>query len=255
MIKIPRFSSILFLALILIAGYSVGLSLLYKRLSVNYKSLKEDMNVSQNTLKRIEEETKRLTQDADAAKKENENLKADALAYLKQQKSLQDATADAQRQLSSYQEFQRKLEAEKAALESELSKLKAENERLLSEMSASHLAKKEARNKGIILEERLQAKISQLEQTLNKERASYHYNLAVIHTNANQFDDAIKEYEEVLKVSPDDADSHYNLGILYEEYLKDKQKAIEHYQRYVGLRPDAEDIDDVKVWIERLGRP
>jgi tetratricopeptide (TPR) repeat protein len=63
---------------------------------------------------------------------------------------------------------------------------------------------------------------------------------------------AIDEYEKALRLNPQDADTHYNLAIIYDEVSKNPKRAIEHYQKYLELKPDAADIDEVKDWITRL---
>jgi len=60
---------------------------------------------------------------------------------------------------------------------------------------------------------------------------------------------ALIEYEKALEAVPDDADVHYNLAILYDEYLLDKKKAIKHYQAYLEFCPDARDAVKVSYWI------
>jgi len=42
------------------------------------------------------------------------------------------------------------------------------------------------------------------------------------------------------------------LGIIYDDYRKDPQKAIAHYQRFLELNPDFEDYYEVQIWIETL---
>ena len=54
--------------------------------------------------------------------------------------------------------------------------------------------------------------------------------------------------------APDDAHLHYNLAVLYDEQIRDKQKAIHHYRSYVNLAPEAEDIPKVMYWIKEAER-
>ena len=60
--------------------------------------------------------------------------------------------------------------------------------------------------------------------------------------------------EHLLKaeqVAPSSDIVQYNLGVLYELYLQDFERAIEHYQRYVELSQN-EDAKKVKRWIRLL---
>jgi tetratricopeptide (TPR) repeat protein len=99
----------------------------------------------------------------------------------------------------------------------------------------------------------LRENVKSLEQTLNKERSIYHYNLAVSFTQAELYDDAIEAYEKSLKFNPDNADAYYNLGLLYANIRNNPEKAIEEYRAYLKLKPDAPDRDEVDAWIRQLG--
>lgn len=60
---------------------------------------------------------------------------------------------------------------------------------------------------------------------------------------------AIRAYERALKLRPDAADVHYNLGILYEQEVGDARTAIRHYEEYLRLQPHAADSDQVRAWL------
>ena len=79
----------------------------------------------------------------------------------------------------------------------------------------------------------------------------HHYNLAIIYENEEKYKEAAQEYEKTLEFAPDDADIHYNLGIVYDEHLQDDEKAILHYRRYLELIPNADDADEVRKWIDQ----
>lgn len=85
---------------------------------------------------------------------------------------------------------------------------------------------------------------------MQREVATMHYNLAVILAGQGRFDAAIREYERVLQVRPDDSDAHYNLAVLYDTEIKDRQKALEHYRRYLSVAPDSPDAANVRLWIK-----
>ncbi len=57
-------------------------------------------------------------------------------------------------------------------------------------------------------------------------------------------------YLEALAAKPDYAVAHYNLALLYDIYLRDIPKAIEHYTRYLALagREDKRTAD----WVNEL---
>jgi tetratricopeptide (TPR) repeat protein len=85
---------------------------------------------------------------------------------------------------------------------------------------------------------------------LRSETATMHYNLAVILTDQRNYPAAIREYEKVLETRPDDADAHYNLAIIYDDYLKNNEKALEHYRQYIKIVPNAPEAQHVRQWMK-----
>ena len=86
---------------------------------------------------------------------------------------------------------------------------------------------------------------------LRSDTATMHYNLAVILTEQQNFPAAIVEYQKVLEIRPDDADAHYNLAVIYDDYLKDNEKALEHYRRYIKAAPETPEAQRVREWIKQ----
>jgi len=76
-----------------------------------------------------------------------------------------------------------------------------------------------------------------------------HYNMGVVFANRGQFKEAEREYLRALRQDPADADTHYNLGVLYDQSLKEYRKAASHYRRYLKLRPQSPDANKVLIWI------
>lgn len=91
--------------------------------------------------------------------------------------------------------------------------------------------------------------MSREDEQFRKEALKFHYNAGLVYDQNRQFELALIEYEKALEAVPDDADVHYNLAILYDEYLLDKRKAIEHYHAYLKFCPDARDAVKVNYWI------
>lgn len=83
-------------------------------------------------------------------------------------------------------------------------------------------------------------------------RADLLYNQAVTHIKNDEFKKAQSCLEEAVEFNPQDKDSYYNLGVIYEVYLKDRNAAAASYLRYVLLEDDAEKADIVKRWIAEL---
>lgn len=85
-----------------------------------------------------------------------------------------------------------------------------------------------------------------------RENADMHYNLGTIFLHNKQYKEAVKEYESVLELRPNDPETHYNLGVLYDDYLKEREKALYHYQKYLSIDPKAPDAKKVESYILSL---
>ncbi len=91
--------------------------------------------------------------------------------------------------------------------------------------------------------------IKDYQDKFKKERIDARYNLAVVFDKNAMYKDAKREYLKVLKIDANDAGTHYNLAILYDDKFNQNRKAIIHYRKYLNLRPDAKDVEQVKEWI------
>jgi len=80
----------------------------------------------------------------------------------------------------------------------------------------------------------------------------YYYNLGLDYLKKGQFIFAEEYFKLALNLNPLDKDAAYNLGILYENYLNDRQKALTFYQQYLNIAPDAPDAQQVRQWIKDI---
>mgnify|MGYP001458645952 CR=1 FL=1 len=83
-------------------------------------------------------------------------------------------------------------------------------------------------------------------------RADALYNEAVIHIKTEEIRKAQSCLEEAVRLNPRDKDAYYNLGIIYERYLKDRNEAVKCYLRYVFLEADEAKAAVVKGWVKEL---
>jgi tetratricopeptide (TPR) repeat protein len=65
------------------------------------------------------------------------------------------------------------------------------------------------------------------------------------------FKDAIKEFEQAIRLAPDWPDVYYNLGMVQEKAEK-YSDAITNLKQYLGLAPNANDAEAVKSLINKL---
>ncbi|MCK9595295.1 MAG: tetratricopeptide repeat protein [Candidatus Omnitrophica bacterium] len=78
------------------------------------------------------------------------------------------------------------------------------------------------------------------------------YNRGVEAIQRREYNQAEASLKESIRLNPKDKDAYYNLGVLYENYFVDKRSALACYQRYVRLAPRAENVRDVRSWIDEI---
>lgn len=67
---------------------------------------------------------------------------------------------------------------------------------------------------------------------------------------ADDIDRAIAAFESALEKRPSLARAHLELGLIFDQHLKDYVRAIYHYERYLELRPQAEKRPYVEQMIQ-----
>jgi len=61
------------------------------------------------------------------------------------------------------------------------------------------------------------------------------FNLASIELENRNPSSAARLYNKILEIKPDDAETHYNLAFLYDNYFIDEKNALRHYKRCIEL--------------------
>lgn len=74
---------------------------------------------------------------------------------------------------------------------------------------------------------------------------------ARVRKKAQDIDGAIELYNKALERKPQLARAHLEVGLLYDSYKEDYNRAIYHYQRYLELRPDSEKVQLIQDLIRR----
>lgn len=76
--------------------------------------------------------------------------------------------------------------------------------------------------------------------------------LAILQRENGQFSDAESNYKKALSIWPFHAESHKNIGILYDLYLGKSADALAHFEAYQQIRGDGD--KQVTGWIADLQR-
>lgn len=74
--------------------------------------------------------------------------------------------------------------------------------------------------------------------------------LGMLYRRSGRLEEARAMYNAALEVAPDDPDTHWNLGILYDRYLPDAPRALQHYERYQALTGSQD--PRLQAWIDAL---
>lgn len=85
---------------------------------------------------------------------------------------------------------------------------------------------------------------------INSNRAAYHNELGIVYRESGQLEKARESYARALQIDPLYSNSHLNIGILFDLYLQEPGKALQHYERYQALLPAAD--SQVNKWIVDL---
>lgn len=92
----------------------------------------------------------------------------------------------------------------------------------------------------------LQYDLELKEEALLREKATYYYNLSVIHFKNGNYDKALEALFYSLEIDNTNADAHYNCAYIYETIKKDKERSLHHYSKYLELVPESEDVEEIR---------
>jgi tetratricopeptide (TPR) repeat protein len=109
-------------------------------------------------------------------------------------------------------------DSEKAAYEAQLADLR--NETAVYKETVS------------VLQQELSAKE---ESSVVVEAGKLHYNVGNFYFRNREYAAAVEEYKKAIMYQPKDADAHYNLAIVNDEYLGNRPEALQHYKRFLSL--------------------
>ncbi len=93
-----------------------------------------------------------------------------------------------------------------------------------------------------VLQQELAAKE---ESAVVVEAGKLHYNVGNFYFRNREYGPAVEEYKKAIMYQPKDADAHYNLAVVNDEYLGNRPEALQHYKRFLSLA--AEDPKAAKV--------
>jgi tetratricopeptide (TPR) repeat protein len=84
---------------------------------------------------------------------------------------------------------------------------------------------------------------------INAANAQAANELGIVERRLGKFSDAEAAYQKAIAAEPNYADAHLNLGVLYDLYLSEPQKALEQFERYIELKGDTKPVSG---WVVEL---
>jgi len=202
------------------------------------RQITDERNQMAGRIKELEKETQPVRKVKDELNKKIKELESEIRVQRSEAGKWQDKASQFEKQNSSLQKQNKesqiiidKLQEKQKSLFKEKSELRQTLNDTVSEL----------------------ASVNKQLNRLKTETADMHYNLGVIFQQQTKWPEAIREYEKVLEVKPDDVHAHYNLALIYDTVRNDRAGAIEHYKRYLDIAPDSEDSARIKERITELG--
>jgi tetratricopeptide (TPR) repeat protein len=134
-----------------------------------------------------------------------------------------------------------------------LNETSAENKKLKEDMGGDRLGKEieDLKRKIKNTEAEKDKALSELskavkqKEILIRDASMLHYNLGSIFFKNRDYKRATEEFKKSLELNPLLADAHYNLAVIFDDYLGDGVSAILHYKKYLELSPNSSDTDKV----------
>ncbi len=90
------------------------------------------------------------------------------------------------------------------------------------------------------------SELSEYDEDFKEKSGRAHYNMGNIYYERGEYRRAVIEYFQAVDFMPYDPDAHFNLAFVSAEFLNDHATALKHYQRYLYLKPNAEDIKFIR---------
>lgn len=85
---------------------------------------------------------------------------------------------------------------------------------------------------------------------LNPDNAAAHNLKGLINLEQGQIKTARDNFSTAIDIKPDYSNAHYNLALVYDIYLQDIARAIEHYSSYLALTTEKD--PETQDWVDYL---
>lgn len=224
------------------------------------ETLKENRDL-RTKMTQYEDTVRKLTLDQGALVSQLRRLSAEKEQWSRKvEEEVEDAKSEARKLEEELKQLEEdRLEVERVRVEAEdrVLAIQEENGKLRALLDQAILESErdqyqqlisEAHKKGEEAAERLSDVVHENE-AMKGELLHLYYDVGKSLYEAREYRRAAAQYEKALKLDPNDSYLHYNLGLIYDYYLKDNRKAARHYRKYLALTPVEEEAKEIR---ERL---
>ncbi|MFA5363154.1 MAG: tetratricopeptide repeat protein [Candidatus Omnitrophota bacterium] len=239
---------------VLLMGLFVFLVLTISRKKAEIDSLNMDLKNKDNKVSRLEKQVEGLNTEKIALAGARLSLEAKLVNLEQDIDSAREKETILSKKLGAFAQEKKKLEDDLAqatrVLQDKLKSLTEENQKESALKTEQYMSQK---NEFINQIEQLNNKLSNLNEensrleksaksasevttrlTREKEKLD-HYRAGLSSENKGDYEAAVKEYEEILKLDPQDADIYCRLSGIYTHNIKDRKKADFYAQGYAVL--------------------
>lgn len=204
--------------------------------------LRSHVRNTNELFQKLQEEAGRLDAEKAQIARDHETLQKDVVSYVAFNTTLQEETEQLRSRLTQSEALLEEQETQRQQLQDQVEKLR-------KQLARTKIEQRKALTQEI---NDLTQKVKALEAGRQQEQSRYQYNLGVVYAQVQRYDEAIEAYQKSLDLNPNNADAHYNLGLLYERVKGEPDKAVWHYGKYLESNPHAEDRGEVQGVIDRL---
>jgi tetratricopeptide (TPR) repeat protein len=242
----------------------------------------DDIGVILNTLNEALDENRQLRNELQTAREEMKKVVLEGNALRGQvriferdkeriEKQWEDRVAQLTDELRGRREEIRDLEDQIRQIQTKTEDLEREKgvlrdeQRKLSEVLESGMIVGEPEEYGRLLEQAQESsegalrKVREAEaerERLREESADLNFQLGTIAFRHRDFESAVRYFQTTLRLRPSDANAHHNLGIIFDYYIPDPDRAIYHYRQYLNMIPVQETAHEIRerILTLRLGK-
>lgn len=145
-----------------------------------------------------------------------------------------------------------KLKKTNEALQKELEQLKSANAK--AEAGSAAKAAPGSKNELLLKQKNkeLEARIKENMVKAKEDSGKLYFEMGNAYTKAKLYKNAIDAYLACLEADPKTAEAHYNLGLLYQRYQEDTNKAVIHFKKYLNSNPPPDKRREVQYLLDML---